>query len=329
MNVPPEVAGLLERILHAPAGSVSLHPNVTLAQASALSAIEFKPPRDRIVCTAEDFPSVLYLYEGLARRGAQIVTVPTRDGRHVDEHDVAAAIDERTAVVAISQVLFRTSQCLDLTPIVRRAHAAGALTLIDAYQAVGAVPVDVEALDIDLLTGGSIKWLCGGPGTGYLYVRPSLAARLEPALTGWFAHERPFDFDSGPMRWDSGPRRFATGTPAIPSYLAARPGFEIVARIGAEAIRAKSLRLTERMIGWAGEYGFRLGSPRDPERRGGTVCLDVPHADQVCAALLAADVLLDYRPGVGIRLAPHFYTRDEEVDLVMKRVRDEVKRAAG
>jgi kynureninase len=131
------------------------------------------------------------------------------------------------------------------------------------------------------------------------------------------------------MRWDSGPRRFATGTPAIPSYLAARPGFEIVARIGAEAIRAKSLRLTERMIGWAGEYGFRLGSPRDPERRGGTVCLDVPHADQVCAALLAADVLLDYRPGVGIRLAPHFYTRDEEVDLVMKRVRDEVKRAAG
>ena len=328
MGVPTEVAGLLERILHAEAGSVSLHPNVTLAQASALSAIGFEPPRNRLVCTAEDFPSVLYLYEGLARHGAEIVTVPTRDGRAIDERDVAAAIDERTALVAISQVLFRTSQLLDLEPIVRRARAAGALTLIDAYQAVGTVPVDVQALGVDMLTGGSIKWLCGGPGTGYLYVRPSLAARLEPALTGWFAHERPFDFDSGPMRWDKGPRRFATGTPAIPAFLAARPGFEIVARIGVEAIREKSLRLTERMIGWAGEFGFRLGSPRESERRGGTVCLDVPHAEEVCATLLAADVLLDHRPGVGIRLAPHFYTRDDEVDLVMKRVRDEVKRVS-
>ncbi len=329
MAVPLEVAGLVERILNAESGSVSLHANVTLAQAAALSAIDFAPPRNRLVCTAEDFPSVLYLYEGLARRGVEVVRVPARAGRRIAEEDVVAAIDERTAVVAVSQVLFRTSQLLDLAPLARRAREVGALTLIDAYQAVGTVPVDVQALSVDMLAGGSIKWLCGGPGTAYLYVSSRLASRLEPALTGWFAHERPFDFDSGPMRWDAGPRRFWGGTPSIPSYLAARPGYEIVARIGVAAIREKSLRLTERMIAWADECGWRLGSPREVERRGGTVCVDVPDAERVCQALLAADVLLDHRPGVGLRLAPHFYTREDEVDLVMKRVRDEVARAAG
>jgi kynureninase len=178
-----------------------------------------------------------------------------------------------------------------------------------------------------MLSGGSIKWMCGGPGTGYLYVAPALAARLRPALTGWMAHENPFEFDSGPMRWDQGARRFWGGTPSIPSYLAARPGFAIVSDIGARALREKSLRLTERLIGWADEYGLRLGSPREPERRGGTVCIDVPNAEHVCEALLAADVLLDFRPGVGLRLAPHFYTRDDEVDLVMKRVREQAARS--
>lgn len=327
-NVPLEIAAMLEAILNAEPASVSLHPSVTLAQAVALSAIEFRPPRNRLVCTIEDFPSVLYLYEGLARRGAEIVRVPARDGRRIDEEDVVAAIDERTAVVAISSVLFRTSQRLDLGPIARRARASGALTLIDAYQAVGAVPVDVRTLGLDMLTGGSIKWLCGGPGAAYLYVSPRVAPRLEPAITGWFAHERPFEFDPGPIRRDAGARRFWTGTPAIPAYLAARPGVEIVREIGVAAIREKSVRLTGRMIAQADAFGLPVGSPRDPERRGGTVCLDVPHADRVCAALLAADVLLDHRPGVGLRLAPHFYTREDEVDLVMKRVRDEVKKLA-
>jgi len=327
MAVPSEVAGLVERIVNAEDGSVSLHPNVTMAHATALSALDFTPPRNRLVCTAEDFPSVLYLYEGLARRGAEVVRVPTVGDRRIEEQDVISAIDERTAVVAISQVLFRTSQLLDLTPIARRAREAGALTLIDAYQAVGTVPVDVGALGVDMLAGGSVKWLCGGPGTAYLYVSPKVAARLEPALTGWFAHERPFDFDPGPMRWDAGPRRFGGGTPGIPSYLAARPGYETVARIGVAAIREKSLRLTDRMIAWADEFGWRLGSPREPARRGGTVCLDVPEAERVCGALLASDVLLDHRPGVGLRLAPHFYTREDEVDRVMTRVREEVARA--
>ncbi len=329
MAVPSKVAGLVEGIINAEAGSVSLHPNVTLAHATVLSALDFKPPRNRLVCTAEDFPSVLYLFEGLARRGVEVVRVPAGAERRVEEQDVLAAIDERTAVVALSQVMFRTSQLLDVAPIARRAREMGALTLIDAYQAVGAVPVDVGALGVDLLAGGSVKWLCGGPGTAYLYVSPRVAASLEPALTGWFAHERPFDFEPGPMRWDAGPRRFWGGTPAIPSYLAARPGYEIVAGIGVAPIREKSLRLTGRMIAWADEFGWRLGSPREAVERGGTVCIDVPEAERVCRALLASDVLLDHRPGVGLRLAPHFYTREDEVDRVMRRVREEVARATG
>ena len=328
-ELPTQIGDVLGGILNAEPGAVSMCENVTSAQAVALSAVDFKPPRNRLVCTAEDFPSVLYLYEGLARRGAEIVRVPAGAGRRVEEADVVAAIDERTAVVAISQVLFRNSQLVDLLPIVKRAREAGALTLIDAYQAVGTVPVDVRALGVDVLTGGSIKWLCGGPGAGYLYVSPRVRERLEPALTGWMAHERPFDFDSGPMRRDLGARRFWTGTPAIPAFVAARSGYEIVARIGVGAIREKSLRQTGHMIALADEYGLPVTSPRDAARRGGTVVLDVPGAAAACAALLAGDVLLDFRPGVGLRLAPHFYTRDEELDLVMGRVRDEVRSAGG
>jgi kynureninase len=318
--MPTEVADVLGGILNAAPGSIAMHANVTDAQAVALSALSFPPERNRVVCTDEDFPSVLYLYEGLARRGAELVRVKARAGRAIDEADVVAAIDERTALVAVSHVLFRTAQLLDLAPIVARARACGALTMIDAYQSVGTVPVDVTALDCDLMTGGSVKWLCGGPGAGWLYVAPRVAATLEPAHTGWMAHERPFDFDSGPTRRHAGARRFWTGTPPVVAFMAARPGYTLVARAGVAAIRAKSLRQTARLIALADEHDLRVVSPRADARRGGTVVLDVPHAGAVCDALLAADVLLDQRPGVGLRLAPHYYTRDDEVDEVMARV---------
>ncbi len=322
MAVPGQVSGSLERLVHAEPGSISLHPNVTVAQAVAFSCVDFRPDCNEVVCTAEDFPSELYLYEGLERRGAKVVRVPARDGRTIVESDVVAAITERTAVVAISMVMFRSSQMLDLAPILARAREVGALTLLDGYQAVGVVEVDVQALGADLLVGGSIKWLCGGPGTGFLYVSPRVQAQLEPALTGWFAHEQPFAFDAGPQRLHAGARRYWNGTPCIPAYLAARPGFALVAEIGGAAIRAKSLRLTGRMLDLAAEYGFRVVSPLEPARRGGSVCLDVPNAERVCQRLLAGDLLLDFRPGVGLRLAPHFYTRDDEVDVVMDRIRD-------
>ena len=321
MRVPGEVAGAIEQLIQAEPGSISLHANVTMAQAVALSCLEFDPARNRVVCTAEDFPSVLYLYEGLERRGAEIVRVPAHDGRNIDEADLLAAIDERTALVAASHVLFRTSQLLDLAPVIAKARAVGALSMVDGYQSVGTVDVDVRSLAPDFLTGGSIKWLCGGAGTGYLYVSPRVHAKLHPAITGWFGHESPFAFDSGPTRLHAGERRFWNGTPCIPAYCAARPGITIAAEIGGEALREKSLRLTGRLLALADEHGFKVGSPREPANRGGTVCLDVPNAEKVCARLLADDVLLDFRPGVGIRLAPHHYTRDDEVDEVMRRVR--------
>ena len=320
LAVPAEVSGSLGQLIGAEPGSISLHPNVTTAQEVVLSCLEFKAPRNRVVCTDEDFPSVLYLYEGLARRGAEIVRVPARDGRRIDEGDLLAAIDERTAIVAVSHTLFRTSQVLDLAPVLAHARRVGALSMVDAYQSVGVVDVDVQALGPDFLTGGAIKWLCGGPGTGYLYVSPAIHAQLSPAFTGWFGHEQPFAFDPGPTRLHAGERRFWNGTPNIVAHIAARPGVAIATEIGGEAIREKSLRLTGRILALADEYGFRVGSPREPERRGGTVCLDLPNAERVCARLLEQDVLLDFRPGVGIRLAPHHYTRDDEVDEVMSRV---------
>jgi len=320
MRVPAELALAVEQLVQAEPGSVSLHPNVTVAQAVALSCLEFAPERNRVVCTAEDFPSVLYLYEGLERRGAEIVRVPARDGRRIEEADLVAAIDERTALVAVSHVLFRSAQLLDLSLVLARARAVGAVSMVDAYQSVGIVDVDVRALSPDFLTGGSIKWLCGGPGTGYLYVSPRVHGRLHPAITGWFAHESPFAFDPGPQRLHAGERRFWNGTPCIPAYCAARPGFAIAAEMGGEALREKSLRLTGRLLSLADEHGLTVVSPREDVRRGGTVCLDVPNAERVCARLLSEDVLLDFRPGVGIRLAPHHYTRDDEVDEVMRRV---------
>ena len=328
MGVPAQVAGSLEQLLHAPTGSVSLHPNVTIAQAIALSCLDFTSARNKVVCTAEDFPSELYLYEGLARRGAQIVRVSAREGRCIEAADIVAAIDERTAVVAMSHVLFRTAQIVDIPPVIARAREVGALSMIDAYQAVGVIDVDVRALGMDLLTGGSIKWLCGGPGTGFLYVKPALAGQLRPALSGWFGHEQPFAFDSGPHRIDAGDRRFWNGTPCIPAYMASAPGFAIVSSIGGAAIRAKSQRQTARMIALADEYGFALLSPREDALRGGTVCLALPNAEAVCRDLLAHDVLLDFRPDVGLRLAPHFYTRDDEVDEVMRRVREAAAKRA-
>jgi kynureninase len=325
MSLPVDLGNVIGRVIGAEPDTLSMHENVTTAQAIALSAVDFAPPRNRVVCTEQDFPSVLYLYEGLARRGAEVTRVRSRERLRIREEDVVAAIDERTAVVAISSVLFRSAQVLDLEPIVARAHDVGALTLIDAYQAVGAVPVDVQSSRIDLMTGGSIKWMCGGPGASWLYVAPRVRARLEPAITGWFGHADPFAFDTGPLRRDAGARRFWTGTPGIPGFAAARPGCEIVAEIGVAAIRAKSLRQTSRVIGWADEFGLPLVTPRD-ETRGGSVVLDVPNAGRVCQALLDSGVLLDFRPGVGLRLAPHFYTSDDEVDEVMRRIQGEVQR---
>ncbi|MGH7725173.1 MAG: aminotransferase class V-fold PLP-dependent enzyme [Candidatus Eiseniibacteriota bacterium] len=320
-SLPIEVGNVLADILHAPHGSVTLHPNATLAQATVLSALEFKGTRNRIVCTELDFPSMLYLYEGLADRGAQVVRVRSTDGVTVDPVRIVEAIDEKTAVVAISAIFFKTAALIDVAPVVARAHAVGAPVLLDAYQWIGAVPIDVTSLGVDFLAGGSVKYLCGGPGAGFLYVRPDLLAGLRPRLTGWFAHEDPLAFDPGPMRYRDDGLKLLSGTPHVVCLYAARAGYEIVREVGVEAIREKSMRLTTRIVEFALAEGWTLRSPREASKRGGSVTIDVPGGEEVRNELFRRDVLCDYRPGAGIRLGPHFYTSEDDVERALAEIK--------
>ena len=317
-QMPGLVGDEIAPLIGADAGQVVMVGNVTLGQATVLTAIDYPPQRNRIVMTALDFPSVRYLYDRLAARlGAEIVVVPAAaDGISVDADAVVAAIDERTRLVCISQVLFRSAFVMDVAPIARRAREMGALLSLDAFHAVGVMPVDVKALGADFLTGGVLKWLCGGPGGGFLYVAPGVQATLEPALTGWLAHEQPFAFDTE-MSYAQGPYRWLNGTPAIPALYAAIEGPRIVRRAGVDAIRAKSMRQTARLIELADARGYPVRTPRDAGRRGGTVAFDVPHAYEISEYLLSRDVFVDFRPNAGIRVAPHFYTRDEELEAVV------------
>jgi kynureninase len=333
-EMPVTVGDEVAPLLGAGSGEVAMVPNVTMAQAAVLSALDYAPPRDTIVMTALDFPSVRYVYERLATRlGARIRVVESDDGIAVDAQRVIAAIDERTRLVAISHVLFRSAYIMDVDAICRAAHDAGALVSLDAFHAVGVIPVDVRRSGADFVTGGVLKWLCGGPGACFLYVAPSLRDTLEPALTGWQAHARPFAFEPE-MDYTGGAFRWLNGTPVIPALYAAIEGPRIVKRAGVSAIREKSVRQTGRLIQLADDRGFRVHAPRDASHRGGTVAIRVPHAYEVSKALLARDILVDYRPEAGIRIAPHFYTTDDELDLAVAAMdeileREEWKKYAG
>jgi kynureninase len=333
-EMPVTVGNEIAPLLGAAAGEVAMFANVTTAEAAVLSAIDYTPPRDTIVMTALDFPSVRYVHQRLARRlGARIVVVESDDGIGVDAQRVIAAIDERTRLVSISHVLFRSAYVMDVDAICRAAHEAGALVLLDAFHSVGVVPLDVRRSGADFVTGGVLKWLCGGPGGCFLYVAPSVRDTLEPALTGWQAHARPFAFEPE-MDYALGAFRWLNGTPVIPALYAAMEGPRIVRRAGIEAIRAKSIRQTTRLIQLADDRGFRVHAARDAERRGGTVAIRVPHPYEVAQTLLARDILVDYRPEAGIRIAPHFYTSDDEIESAVAAIdeileREEWKKFAG
>lgn len=322
VSIGDEIAPLLG----APRGTVSMLPNVTVATAILLSSLEYGARRNRIVMSDGEFPSVRYVCESLGPRlGARVVTVPSpdRDGLAVDEERIADAVDERTALVVVSHVLFKSAFVLDVAAIAAKCHRTGALLAVDAYQSVGTLAVDVDSLGADVLLGGVLKWLCGGPGAAFLYVRPERRDRLVPSLTGWMAHPAPFQFEPPPMRHREDAFRFLLGTPAVPALYAAREGPRLVAAAGIEAIREKSLRQTVRLAALAEERGFRSATPRGPARRGGTAVVDFEHALEVSRELNARDVLVDYRPGVGIRMSPHFYTEDAELDHAFE-VIDEV-----
>lgn len=323
-EMPVTVGDEIAPIIGAGRGEVAMVPNVSIAQAQILSALDYTSDgRDTIVMTEMDFPSVRYVYDKLATRlGARIVVVPSDDGMSIDEDRLMAAIDERTRLVAISHVLFRSAYVLDAARICAHAHRMGALVSLDAYHSVGIIPVDVQVIQPDFLTGGVLKWLCGGPGGCFLWARPEVSEKTAPALTGWQAHEHPFAFEPE-MTYADGAWRWLTGTPSIPALFAAVAGPRLLREAGMRAIREKSVRQTTRLIELADARGFAVTAPRAADRRGGTVAFDVPHAREVAQALLARDVIVDYRPGAGIRVAPHFYSSDEEVESVVDSI-DEI-----
>lgn len=316
-QLPIEIGDIVAPIMGAPAGSVSMVPTVSQAQAMILSALTFTADRDEIVMTALDFPSVRYVTDELAPKlGARVTVVPTDDNLGIDAQRVVDAITSRTKLVAISHVLFKSAFIMDVAPIIAKAHSVGALVALDAYHAVGVIPVDLGTLGADFYMGGVLKWLCGGPGGCFLWVSPEQSARLRPALTGWQAHRRPFAFEPELDPAD-GAWRWLGGTPTVPALYAALDGPAIIAEAGMEAIRVKSRRQTARLIELADARGFAVHAPRDADRRGGTVAFDVPQGPAVAQALLSRDIVIDYRPGAGIRVAPHFYTTDEELEAAV------------
>jgi kynureninase len=320
-EMPITVGNLVASIIGAGEGEVVMQQNVSICQAVVASCFDWSGRRDKLVTDGLNFPSNDYVYHGLSRQGARVVPVASPDGFTLPVELVLDAIDEETQLVSVSHVAFRSSYVQDLAAIVERAHAVGAMVIADLYQSAGTVPVNVRALNLDFATGGSVKWLCGGPGAGYLYVRRDLWNQLEPAATGWMAHEQPFAFAPGPIRYAGNAFRFLNGTPNVPALYSARSGYEIVNEIGVPAIRAKSQRQTARLLALADEHGLRVNTCRDPEKRGGVVTFDVSNGLEVARELARREILVDFRPAAGIRVAPHFYTGDEELDQTVTAMR--------
>jgi kynureninase len=300
-----EVGDLLGALIGAPPGSVIMGQNVTNHVSTIASCFDYAPPRNRVVLGEPEFPTVRYFWEAQRRLGADIVHVPGGNG----------------LLVVVSHVLFKSAEIVDIAAVVRRAREAGAYVLVDSYQSVGLVPFSVGDLDIDFLVGGSVKWLCGGPGAGYLYVKPSLQRELQPAVCGWFSHERPFAFEPPPIEYASGIERFMGGTPGVPALYTAREGYRILNEVGVPAVRAQSRRQTALIVERALADGLTVNSPLEADRRGGHVTVDFPAAEAVSQELIRRRFIVDYRPGAGIRIAPHFYNTDDECIAILDEIR--------
>ncbi len=309
-----QVGDQIGALMNAPRGSVATFQNVTTCQAVVASCFDFSGKRNKVVYSDLNFPSVMYFWEAQRSRGARVHMVKTDDGIHVPTERLLEAIDETTLLVPVSHVIFRSAYINDARAIVERAHKVGAHVVLDTFQSLGTVPVDVQQLEVDFACGGVLKWLCGGPGTAYLYVRPDVGRKLQPTYTGWIAHENPFAFEVGPVRYGEPPYKFMNGTPNIPALETAVPGLKIVSEIGVKKIREKSMRQTARLIELADQHGWRVNTPRDPQRRGGTVSIDMPNSKEVCEQLLKRDILVDWRPNAGVRFSPHFYNTDQELE---------------
>jgi kynureninase len=313
------VGDRIANILGGTPGSVQIQPNASIALSSVVSCFDWAATkRNKVVTSALDFPSMEYIWEGQKRLGAEVEIVPCDDGIIVPLERILEAIDDNTCLVALSHTSFRSSYRVDARAIVERAHRVGALVLLDVYQSAGAVELDAAGWEVDFLIGGTIKWLCGGPACGYLYVRRDLHDDLKPRLTGWVAHDAPFDFARSPMRYAHSVRRFAQGTPSIPALYSALPGLQIIEEVGLGLIAGESRRRTEWMIEFASERGWQINTPRNADERGSSVMIGVEDGPAMVARLAERKVYVDCRPGVGLRISPHFFNTDEEVREAME-----------
>jgi len=308
------VGDRIAKILGGAAGSVQPQPNASIALSSVASCFDFvSTRRNKIVTSALDFPSMQYIWDAQQKVGARVEIAPSDDGVTIPLEQLVEAIDDKTCLVALSHVSFRSSYRVDPKAIVERAHRHGALVLLDTYQSAGAVELKAAEWEVDFLIGGTIKWLCGGPASGYLYVRPDLQKELQPRLTGWVAQPAPFDFAPPPARYDNSVRRFAQGTPSIPALYSVLPGLQLIEEVGVKTIQAESQRRTESMIDFALERGWKVNSPRDVAQRGSSVMIYVDDGPAMVKLLGERKVFVDCRPGVGLRMSPHFFNTDEEV----------------
>jgi len=309
-----KVGDKIAPLMGAPAGSVLVHQNASIANSILFSALDFSDThRNKVVITDMDFPSDIYVLRRWLPEHMEIHTVRTRDGISIDPDELLAAIDERTRLVSVSHVLFRSAYILPAQNIVEKAHSVGAQVVFNGYHSIGVIPVDVTTMQVDFYIGGVLKWLCGGPGGVFMYVRPDLLTTLEPQVTGWFAHKRPFAFEVDTFELRDDAYRLMNGTPGIASLHSIQPGIDIINQVGVDRIREKSVRQTSLLIALADQYGYEVVSPRDSALRGGTVTLNPPESYAVSRELLARNIKIDYRANAGIRIAPHFYTTDEEV----------------
>jgi kynureninase len=320
------IADGIGAIVGAAPGSVSLAPNVSVLQSAIASSLRFTPERNEVVYEALQFPSLAYVWTAWEGAGAKAVRVPTDDGRTIPTDRICSAIGDRTAVVVLSHAYYQSGVVIDVPAIVARAKEVGALVVLDTYQTTGVLPYDVVALDLDVVVGGSHKWLCGGPGCAWIYVRPAIAGRFRPMVTGWMAHRDPFAFDAPPIEYATDQFRWANGTPTIPGYLVARAGHEIIRELGVASIREHNVRLTAHLTEAALERGWRVNTPHAAKDRTGWVGIDVPEAERIQAELLERRIIVDHRPGCGLRVSAHLYTTDEEIDRFLRAMDELVRR---
>ena len=322
-ELPQSVGNKIAPLMGAAENTVLVHQNASIANSILFGALDFSDPRrDKVVITELDFPSDVYALRSWLPPHMRIQMIKSRDGVHIDIDELLDAIDESTRLVSTSHVLFRSAFIMPAQAITEKAHSVGAQVLFNGYHSVGVIPVDVSAWDVDYYIGGVLKWLCGGPGGVFMYVRPDLLTALNPKVTGWFASAAPFSFDVEKLELRKDSYRLMNGTPGIASLHAIQPGVDIIAQVGVPAIREKSMRQTALIIDLADELGYEVVSPRDAERRAGTVTVNPPHAFEVSNELLARDIKIDFRPKAGIRIAPHFYNSDSEIQDAMTAIGD-------